>query len=82
MDRQAPRVKDLYAVPLTVGAFARPCGCNQGTENDESCVLIANVPGIAGAVALQDSKRPDAGELRFSGAEWQEFLKTQIGRVA
>jgi hypothetical protein len=45
-------------------------------------VLIAKVPGVAGAVALQDSKHPGAGELRFSSTEWHEFLKTQIDRVA
>jgi hypothetical protein len=72
---------DLYAVPVGAMAFMRPCGCNQGTENGESCVLIADVPGMTGAVILRDSKRPEAGELRFTGSEWIEFLKTQIERV-
>jgi hypothetical protein len=80
--QEDPRVADLYAVPMSALAFMRPCGCNQGTENGESCVLIADVPGMAGAVALQDSKHPEAGELRFTGTEWEEFLKTQIERVA
>jgi hypothetical protein len=82
MTETTPETGNLYAVPLKVGAFERPCGCNQGTENGESCVLIADVPGVAGAVVLRDSKRPEAGELRFSGAEWVEFLRTQMVRVA
>jgi hypothetical protein len=76
------RVNDLYAIKVSSVAFDRPCGCNQGTENGESCVLIANVPGVPGAVVLRDSKREDAGELRFTAAEWDEFLKTQMARVA
>lgn len=68
---------DLYSVPLKFGAFERPCGCNQGTDAGESCVLIASIPG--GGVALRDSKLdPQSGpELRFSAEEWQAFLRTQ-----
>ena len=76
------KVDDLYAIRVSSVAFNRPCGCNQGTNNGESCVLIADVPGVPGAVVLRDSKREDAGELRFTGAEWVEFLKTQMARVA
>lgn len=82
MGQEEKKVADLYAGPVGPAAFIRPCGCNQGTENGESCVLIADLPGIVGAVVLRDSKRPEAGELRFTGAEWNEFLRTQIGRVA
>ena len=76
------KVDDLYAIRVSPVAFDRPCGCNQGTENGESCVLIADVPGVPGAVVLRDSKREEAGELRFTAAEWNEFLKTQTARVA
>lgn len=75
-------VDDLYAIKVSSVAFDRPCGCNQGTENGESCVLIADVPGMPGAVVLRDSKRENAGELRFTAGEWDEFLKTQMARVA
>lgn len=76
------KADDLYAIRVSSVAFDRPCGCNQGTENGESCVLIAAVPGVPGAVVLRDSKREGAGELRFTAAEWDEFLKTQMARVA
>ncbi len=65
---------DLYATPIPFGAFARPCGCNQGTNNRERCVLITEIPGTGGGVALMDSKHPERGDLRFSRQEWTEFL--------
>ncbi|WP_084965132.1 DUF397 domain-containing protein [Thermoactinospora rubra] len=60
---------DLYARDLGPPAFRRLCGGNQQEEEGESCVEIAPVPGAIDAFALRDSKNPDAGTLRFTGAE-------------
>jgi len=60
---------DLYAVDLTGARFRRLCGGNQQEDEMESCVELAAIPGEADAFALRDSKNPDAGILRFTGAE-------------
>ena len=67
---------DLYALPLTMGAWARPCGCNQGTGQGESCVEIADLPDGKG-FALRDSKNPERGDLRFTREELIEFVVSQ-----
>lgn len=60
---------DLYGGSLDEVPFSRLCGGDQQEDNLESCVLIAPIPGIEDAYALRDSKNPDAGTLRFTGAE-------------
>ncbi len=58
----------LYAADLTGLAYATPCGGNQQSEH-ETCLTLAPIPGLDGAYALGDSKRPDAGPLRFTADE-------------
>lgn len=60
---------DLYAHHLDGARFRRLCGGNQQEEEQESCVELAPIPGAADAYAMRDSKNPDAGTLRFTGAE-------------
>lgn len=60
---------DLYGSSLDEVPFSRLCGGNQQEEDLESYILIAPIPGIEDAYALRDSKNPDAGTLRFTGAE-------------
>ncbi|MEU7886364.1 DUF397 domain-containing protein [Microbispora bryophytorum] len=60
---------DLYDRDLAGARFRRLCGGNQQEEGMESCVEPAPIPGEADAFALRDSKNPDAGTLRFTGAE-------------
>jgi hypothetical protein len=60
---------DLYARDLDGAQFRRLCGGNQQNEDGESCVELAAIPGVSDAFALRDSKNPDAGTLRFTGAE-------------
>jgi hypothetical protein len=71
---------DLYALDLTGAHFARPCGGNQGDEEMENCVEIAQIPGAVTAYALRDSKNPSAGTLRFTGAELRA-LADQAGTI-
>lgn len=44
-----------------------------------NCVEVAHaLVGVDGGTemfALRDSKKPDAGTLRFTGAEWRAFLR-------
>jgi hypothetical protein len=48
----------------------RLCGGNIDSDGEvESCVEIASIPGGLDAFALRDGKNPDAGSLRFTGAE-------------
>jgi hypothetical protein len=60
---------DLYRQQLGDVPFTRLCGGNQQEEDMESCVMIARIPGVVDAYAVRDSKNPDAGTLRFTGAE-------------
>ncbi|WP_182906146.1 DUF397 domain-containing protein [Microbispora sp. H13382] len=60
---------DLYDHDLAGVRFRRLCGGNQQEEDMESCVELAPIPNEADAFALRDSKNPDAGTLRFTGAE-------------
>ncbi|MEV7807260.1 DUF397 domain-containing protein [Microbispora sp. NPDC088329] len=60
---------ELYDHDLAGVRFRRLCGGNQQEEDMESCVELAPIPGEADAFALRDSKNPDAGTLRFTGAE-------------
>ncbi|GAA0631989.1 hypothetical protein GCM10010174_61190 [Kutzneria viridogrisea] len=69
-------MSDLYKIDLTATA-SRYCGGNTGDQSgdgQESCVMFAPVPGVDGALALTDSKRPEAGELRFTAAELDAFV--------
>ncbi|MEV3983595.1 DUF397 domain-containing protein [Nonomuraea sp. NPDC049758] len=61
---------DLYAKNLGHLEFRRLCGGNNNEDGEgESCVEIAPIPDVADTFALRDSKNPDAGTLRFTGAE-------------
>ncbi|ONK14521.1 DUF397 domain-containing protein [Streptomyces sp. MP131-18] len=59
---------DLYGVPLGGAAFHTPCGGNP-PDAPETCVTLAPIPGVEGAYALGDSKRPSAEPLRFTAEE-------------
>ncbi|MFF4925869.1 DUF397 domain-containing protein [Kitasatospora sp. NPDC001119] len=66
----------LYAADLTGIAFRSFCGGNQGTDNDESCLTLAVVPGIADAFALGHSENPGVnGAIRVSRAELVSFVR-------
>ncbi|MFI7125173.1 DUF397 domain-containing protein [Nonomuraea sp. NPDC050153] len=69
---------DLYGHQLGDVPFTKLCGGNQQEENMESCVLVAPIPGIDDAYAVRDSKNPDAGTLRFTGAELRAAGVTTI----
>lgn len=40
-----------------------------------TCVEVASVDGVDGAVYLRDSKNPDQPAMRFTHAEWSAFLE-------
>ncbi|MFI6734184.1 DUF397 domain-containing protein [Nonomuraea sp. NPDC050451] len=69
---------ELYRQQLGDVPFSRLCGGNQDNDEMESCVEIAPIPGVDDAYALRDSKNPDAGTLRFSGAELRAAGVTTI----
>jgi hypothetical protein len=69
---------DLYEHSLNQPVFRRLCGGNQDEEEMESCVEIAPIPGAPDAFALRDGKKPDAGTLRFTGAELRAAGVTTI----
>ncbi|WP_188194528.1 DUF397 domain-containing protein [Nonomuraea sp. SYSU D8015] len=71
-------MRDLYGQPLGDLPFTRMCGGNQQEQDMESCVEIAPIPGVEDAYALRDSKNPDAGTLRFTGAELRAVGMTTI----
>ncbi|MFC7386624.1 DUF397 domain-containing protein [Sphaerisporangium rhizosphaerae] len=59
---------DLYGHDLAGAQFRRLCGGYTG-DDGEACVELAPIPGAIDAFALRDGKNPDAGTLRFTGAE-------------
>jgi hypothetical protein len=63
MDQKA----ELYAYDLS-GLTWRKASAS-GAEGN--CVEVADLPG--GAKAIRDSKRPEAGALRYTAAEWAAF---------
>ncbi|MDT0341581.1 DUF397 domain-containing protein [Streptomyces litchfieldiae] len=66
--------RDLYDLPIEGADFTNFCGGNLSGEH-ESCVEVARIPGEAAAFAIRDSKPEGAGrELRFTGAELDEFV--------
>ncbi|MFI7126747.1 DUF397 domain-containing protein [Nonomuraea sp. NPDC050153] len=69
---------DLYRQQLGDVPFSRLRDGNQDNDEMESCVEIAPIPGVDDAYALRDSKNPDAGTLRFSGAELRAAGVTTI----
>lgn len=71
-------MRDLYGQPLSDVPFTKLCGGNQQEQDMESCVEIALLPGVQDAYALRDSKNPDAGTLRFTGAELRAAGVTTI----
>jgi Domain of unknown function (DUF397) len=62
----------LYAYDLS-GATWRKASAS-GPENN--CVEVADLPG--GAKAVRDSKRPEAGALRYTADEWAAFREGVI----
>ncbi|MEU8320285.1 DUF397 domain-containing protein [Nonomuraea sp. NPDC048881] len=60
---------DLYRGNLDDVPFTQLRGGGPPGDHVETCVLIAQIPGIDDAYALRDSKNPDAGTLRFTGTE-------------
>ncbi|MEZ0073376.1 DUF397 domain-containing protein [Planotetraspora sp. GP83] len=70
---------DLYGHDLAGVRFRRLCGGNQQEEDQESCVELAPIPGTDDGFALRDSKKPDAGTLRFTGAELRAAGMSTIG---
>ncbi|MFF8813189.1 DUF397 domain-containing protein [Streptomyces pactum] len=73
---------DLYTLPLTGITFRAMCGGNTGSsDNDESCLTIARIPGAADAFALGDTKNPGAaGSLRMTGDELDAFARAWAAR--
>ncbi|TDC21409.1 DUF397 domain-containing protein [Streptomyces sp. 8K308] len=59
---------DLYPLDLSGATFSAACGGNH-PDGPETCLTLAAIPGVAGAYALGDSKRPDAEPLRFTAEE-------------
>ncbi len=70
-------MEDLYARDLAGVRFRRLCGGYTG-DDGEACVELAPIPGSEDAFALRDSKNPDAGTLRFTGAELRAAGMTTI----
>lgn len=66
---------DIYRLPI-FGAIWSRCGGNTGDKggDNESCVLIAQIPGTDGWYIIQDSKNPQAGELRFNRSELRSLF--------
>ncbi|MFI9788416.1 hypothetical protein ACIHEI_33630 [Kitasatospora sp. NPDC051984] len=46
---------NLYELPIEGAAFERQCGGNL-TSEDESCVDLAAIPGVADGFVLRDTK--------------------------
>lgn len=60
----------LYDLPLTGVRWGRPCGCNQGGDDDtETCVQVVKIPGVVDSFAIRDSKDATKEPLRFTGEE-------------
>ncbi|MFF0392313.1 DUF397 domain-containing protein [Kitasatospora sp. NPDC004615] len=73
---------NLYVLPIEGATFVRQCGGNL-TSEDESCVGLAAIPGLADGFVLRDTKAEGAGrELRFTRHELDAFaVKWVEGRA-
>jgi hypothetical protein len=70
---------DLYGLELGDLEFRRLCGGYDNSDGEgESCMEIAPIPGGLDVFALRDSKNPEAGTLRFTGAELRAAGMTTV----
>ncbi|MEU9115760.1 DUF397 domain-containing protein [Streptomyces sp. NPDC048483] len=64
---------NVYDTPINDARFTTFCGGNLGGEH-ETCLSIAEVPGVTGAFVLHDTKPEGAGrELRATAQELDTF---------
>lgn len=61
----------MLTVDLSRADWRKSSRSGQGSNGD--CVEVALV---SPAVAVRDSKRPDAGAITFGAATWSTFLRT------
>ncbi|MGW5741608.1 DUF397 domain-containing protein [Amycolatopsis sp. NPDC003861] len=63
-------MQDLYELKIDQASWTTYCG----TNNPEGDGCVETAPAGEGVVLLRDSKRPGAGELRFTHDEIAEFV--------
>ncbi|SIM53188.1 DUF397 domain-containing protein [Micromonospora cremea] len=74
-----PSAIDLYGLPVEGVQLSNFCGGNLGSETQQ-CVEVGAIPGAGGAYVLGDSKNPDAGQLRFTEGELDDFALGYIAK--
>ncbi|TJZ41460.1 DUF397 domain-containing protein [Streptomyces piniterrae] len=64
---------DVYDAPIADAQFATFCGGNLGGEH-ETCLSVAEIPGMTGTFVVHDTKPEGAGqELRATAQELDAF---------
>ncbi len=64
----------LYDLPLEGVTFVRPCGCNQGSDDSDTCILVGELPGAeVTAFALTTTTDPDREPIRATEEELDAF---------
>ncbi|MEV3859113.1 DUF397 domain-containing protein [Streptomyces sp. NPDC050095] len=71
----------LYDLPLENPNYMRPCGCNQGSDDTDTCVMLAEIPGAqVEAFAVSTTVDPDRTPIRVTGQELDDFATAWVRR--
>ncbi|MFG2183048.1 DUF397 domain-containing protein [Streptomyces abikoensis] len=69
----------LYDLPLDNPQFTRPCGCNQGSDDTDTCVMVAAIPGATvEAFAVSTTVDSDRTPIRVTGQELDDFARAWV----
>lgn len=70
---------DLYDLPLTEPQYIRPCGCNQGSDDTDTCILVAPVPGAeVTSYAISTTTSTDRTPIRATEEELDNFATAWV----
>jgi len=72
---------NLYDLPLENPEFIRPCGCNQGSDDTDTCIMVASIPGAeVAAYAVSTTTNPDRMPIRATEEELDNFATAWVRR--
>lgn len=70
---------DLYALPLESPEYERPCGCNQGSDDTDTCILVAPIPGAeVTSYAISTTASTDRTPIRATAEELDNFARAWV----
>jgi hypothetical protein len=74
-------MSNLYDLPLESPEFIRPCGCNQGSDDTDTCILVAPIPGAkVTSYAVSTTSSTDRTPIRATEEELDNFASAWVRR--